>query len=195
MVFFNNTDLGFSPSQPQGRYLAGVVQDRIRLQLEIGWVSYMSISPSFLHLRLHLHLHRLRLRHLHLHLAKPLVYLCKMKATLLFSLLLSIQVLPAIAATAYWLETIKHQGISAFNSDPATYQVFRNVKSFGAKGQPRIPSKRVSPFPSDSYQAMALQMILQPFKARSAPAHDVHLGNASPRRRLPPWYTSPPEHT
>lgn len=34
----------------------------------------------------------------------------------------------------YWLEQIKHQGISAFNSAPDTYQVFRNVKSFGAKG-------------------------------------------------------------
>jgi hypothetical protein len=34
----------------------------------------------------------------------------------------------------YWLEDIRHQGISAFNSDPDTYQVFRNVKSFGAKG-------------------------------------------------------------
>ncbi|KAI6165441.1 glycoside hydrolase family 55 protein [Pisolithus thermaeus] len=34
----------------------------------------------------------------------------------------------------YWLETIKHQGISAFNPDPATYQVFRNVKDFGATG-------------------------------------------------------------
>ncbi|KAG6333026.1 hypothetical protein ID866_6061 [Astraeus odoratus] len=34
----------------------------------------------------------------------------------------------------YWLETIKHQGISAFNPSPSTYQVFRNVKDFGAKG-------------------------------------------------------------
>lgn len=28
----------------------------------------------------------------------------------------------------YWMETIKHQGIAAFNPNPATYQVFRNVK-------------------------------------------------------------------
>ncbi|OAX38483.1 glycoside hydrolase family 55 protein [Rhizopogon vinicolor AM-OR11-026] len=34
----------------------------------------------------------------------------------------------------YWLETIKHQGTSAFNPDPSTYKVFRNVKDFGAKG-------------------------------------------------------------
>jgi len=34
----------------------------------------------------------------------------------------------------YWMETIKHQGTSAFNPNPGTYQVFRNVKDFGAKG-------------------------------------------------------------
>ncbi|KAJ3508027.1 hypothetical protein NLJ89_g5977 [Agrocybe chaxingu] len=34
----------------------------------------------------------------------------------------------------YWMETIKHQGISAFNENPSEYQVFRNVKDFGAKG-------------------------------------------------------------
>ncbi|KAI0780740.1 exo-beta-1,3-glucanase [Trametes elegans] len=34
----------------------------------------------------------------------------------------------------YWLENIKHQGIAAFNSNPSSYQVFRNVKDFGAKG-------------------------------------------------------------
>ncbi|KAK0252307.1 hypothetical protein LTS09_012652 [Friedmanniomyces endolithicus] len=35
---------------------------------------------------------------------------------------------------AYWLADIKHQGIAAFNPAPSTYQVFRNVKDFGAKG-------------------------------------------------------------
>lgn len=34
----------------------------------------------------------------------------------------------------FWLENIKHQGISAFNANPKSYQVFRNVKDFGAKG-------------------------------------------------------------
>lgn len=34
----------------------------------------------------------------------------------------------------FWLQNITHQGIAAFNSDPATYQVFRNVKDFGAVG-------------------------------------------------------------
>jgi hypothetical protein len=35
----------------------------------------------------------------------------------------------------YWLEDIAHQGISAFHHDPKSYQVFRNVKDFGAKGK------------------------------------------------------------
>lgn len=34
----------------------------------------------------------------------------------------------------YWLETIHHQGTSAFNPSPSSYEVFRNVKDFGAKG-------------------------------------------------------------
>ena len=34
----------------------------------------------------------------------------------------------------YWLETINHQGTSPFNSSPSSYQIFRNVKNFGAKG-------------------------------------------------------------
>ncbi|KAG9228891.1 glycoside hydrolase family 55 protein [Amylocarpus encephaloides] len=33
----------------------------------------------------------------------------------------------------FWLDQIKHQGVAAFNPD-STYQVFRNVKDFGAKG-------------------------------------------------------------
>ncbi|KAH0838819.1 glycoside hydrolase family 55 protein [Lanmaoa asiatica] len=34
----------------------------------------------------------------------------------------------------YWLEAIQHQGTSPFNPNPSSYQVFRNVKDFGAKG-------------------------------------------------------------
>jgi hypothetical protein len=34
----------------------------------------------------------------------------------------------------FWMESIKHQGSAPFNPDPANYQVFRNVKDFGAKG-------------------------------------------------------------
>lgn len=41
---------------------------------------------------------------------------------------------PFNATCSYWLEDIRHQGIAAFNADPGAYQVFRNVKDFGAKG-------------------------------------------------------------
>ncbi|KAI0339777.1 glucan 1,3-beta-glucosidase [Trametopsis cervina] len=34
----------------------------------------------------------------------------------------------------FWLQNIQHQGTAAFNSNPGTYKVFRNVKDFGAKG-------------------------------------------------------------
>ena len=34
----------------------------------------------------------------------------------------------------YWLEKMKHQGLSAYNKDPASYRTFRNVKDFGAMG-------------------------------------------------------------
>ena len=40
----------------------------------------------------------------------------------------------AAAGDPYWLDSIKHQGIAAFNADPSGYQVFRNVKDFGAVG-------------------------------------------------------------
>ncbi|CZR68353.1 related to beta-1,3 exoglucanase precursor [Phialocephala subalpina] len=38
------------------------------------------------------------------------------------------------ACSGYWMEGITHQGIAPFNAAPGTYQVFRNVKDFGAKG-------------------------------------------------------------
>ncbi|KAK1992398.1 glucan 1,3-beta-glucosidase [Colletotrichum falcatum] len=38
-----------------------------------------------------------------------------------------------LARAAYWMEDVPHQGISAYHPDPS-YQVFRNVKDFGAKG-------------------------------------------------------------
>ncbi|KAI0724043.1 exo-beta-1,3-glucanase [Cerioporus squamosus] len=40
----------------------------------------------------------------------------------------------AAAGDPYWLESIKHQGIAAFNSAPSSYKVFRNVKDYGAVG-------------------------------------------------------------
>lgn len=40
----------------------------------------------------------------------------------------------ASADASYWLADIKHQGLAAFNANPSTYTVFRNVKDYGAKG-------------------------------------------------------------
>ncbi|KJA27068.1 glycoside hydrolase family 55 protein [Hypholoma sublateritium FD-334 SS-4] len=40
----------------------------------------------------------------------------------------------AAATDPFWMQNIAHQGTSAYNANPATYQVFRNVKDFGAKG-------------------------------------------------------------
>jgi len=37
-------------------------------------------------------------------------------------------------ASNYWVGNIKRQGVAAFNKN-ADYQVFRNVKEFGAKGE------------------------------------------------------------
>ncbi|KAJ7724091.1 exo-beta-1,3-glucanase [Mycena maculata] len=40
----------------------------------------------------------------------------------------------ANATAPFWMQNIQHQGIAAFNPDPSSYQVFRNVKDFGAVG-------------------------------------------------------------
>ena len=41
--------------------------------------------------------------------------------------------LASVANAAYWMEEIQHQGVASFNPDKS-YQIFRNVKDFGAKG-------------------------------------------------------------
>ena len=48
----------------------------------------------------------------------------------------SAPILTAMPASScnYWLQDIDHQGFSPFNANPTTYQVFRNVKDFGAAG-------------------------------------------------------------
>ena len=38
--------------------------------------------------------------------------------------------------SSYWLADIRRQGESPFNPSPANYQVFRNVRNYGAKGGP-----------------------------------------------------------
>lgn len=41
----------------------------------------------------------------------------------------------ATVDSPYWLANIAHQGLAAFNSNPSTYTVFRNVKDYGAVGK------------------------------------------------------------
>lgn len=51
------------------------------------------------------------------------------------------------ASSSYWVGSIKRQGVAPFNSN-ADYQVFRNVKEFGAKGK---LIKRYAGPPAPSY--------------------------------------------
>ena len=38
------------------------------------------------------------------------------------------------SANPMWIETIAHEGMAAFNDNPSSYRVFRNVKEYGARG-------------------------------------------------------------
>jgi len=98
----------------------------------------------------------------------------------------------AVAPSPYWLESITHQGISAFNSNPANYQVFRNVKSFGAKGKTSVLAKQ---FKSNWSQAMDRPTILLQFKQQCRQVDAVPQVPACRQPRLQPLYTSPPGHT
>ncbi|KAI5780044.1 pectate lyase superfamily protein-domain-containing protein [Geopyxis carbonaria] len=40
----------------------------------------------------------------------------------------------AAAASSFWLENMTHRGRAAYNANPSTYPVFRNVKDYGARG-------------------------------------------------------------
>ncbi|KAH9934692.1 glycoside hydrolase family 55 protein [Fomitopsis serialis] len=72
----------------------------------------------------------------------------------------------------YWMQSIKHQGSSAFNPDPGSYPVLRNVKDYGAVGDGNAddtdaincgngtcPSSTVTPavvyFPQGTYKVSA----------------------------------------
>lgn len=41
---------------------------------------------------------------------------------------------PDASVCSFWMESIAHQGIAAFNNN-SSYAVFRNVKTYGAKGE------------------------------------------------------------
>jgi hypothetical protein len=43
---------------------------------------------------------------------------------------------------AYWFANIQKRGIAAFNPNPTSYKVFRNVKDYGAKGK-LLPTARL----------------------------------------------------
>lgn len=47
--------------------------------------------------------------------------------------LLALASASASVAAPFWLEDITHDGVAPFNTDKS-YNVFRNVKDFGAKG-------------------------------------------------------------
>jgi hypothetical protein len=39
------------------------------------------------------------------------------------------------ASDGYWLNDLSGKGYAAFNSNPGSYKVFRNVKDYGARGE------------------------------------------------------------
>lgn len=105
------------------------------------------------------------------------------------------QVVAATAAAApYWLESITHQGISAFNSNPASYQVFRNVKSFGAKGKNSAVICELQ-FSSNRSQAMVLRTIQLQSNLQCRRVDAVHQVAAHPPPQPQPLYISLREHT
>lgn len=90
------------------------------------------------------------------------------------------------APSSYWQSDIKRQGKAAFGD--SAFQVFRNVKDFGAKGKlPYFPSNQVT----DALQVMEIPTIPKPSTMLSLQGTDavkaaIHL----PSPRL--WSTFPP---
>lgn len=100
----------------------------------------------------------------------------------------------AAASAPFWLENITHQGISAFNPDPSSYTVFRNVKDYGATGDGTTDDTDAIKFvvlalPEDSYLSAIIALL-------SPTVVDVVMRRARPLRSRPPssfsrkgWYT------
>jgi glucan 1,3-beta-glucosidase len=53
---------------------------------------------------------------------------------LAFSYLIFIGLAAEVLGQSYWYEWIAHRGVAPYNSQGTAYQVYRNVKDFGAKG-------------------------------------------------------------
>lgn len=98
----------------------------------------------------------------------------------------------AAAGAPFWQQTIAHQGKAPYA--PAGYQVFRNVKDFGAKG---TTASRVDygQFADLVVQVTVLRMTLQPSTALFHLAGAVAAEAACSLPSPPPWSTSRPVPT
>lgn len=92
----------------------------------------------------------------------------------------------------YWLQNIGHLGTAAFNANPTGYQVFRNVKTFGAKGDGTLTLPCNWAYIKFTFiRAQVVLTILSQSTMLSLKAVDaeVHRLVVSPRHSLQPWYT------
>jgi glucan 1,3-beta-glucosidase len=67
-----------------------------------------------------------------------------------FALLLSIclGLVAEVVAQSYWYEWIAHRGLAPYNAQGSAYQVYRNVKTFGAKGMlPPLDTEGIADYP------------------------------------------------
>lgn len=58
----------------------------------------------------------------------------RLAVSLTICLALVTQVLAQTELVSFWYEWIAKQGVAPYNPQGSAYQVYRNVKSFGAKG-------------------------------------------------------------
>ena len=87
----------------------------------------------------------------------------------------------------YWLQNIDHQGFSPSNANPTSYQVFRNVKDFGAAGLTSFVSPNT--FGLKLVQVMVSRTTPQQSITLSAVEGDAAQSTASPQPPPRPLYT------